>query len=189
MRTLLFMFAAILLPASGPVVASDRGGELTAYIQCVPYARDVSGVQIYGDAHTWWQQAQGLYATGRTPRIGAVMAFPSHRGMRSGHVATVSRVIDTRRILLDHANWSPINGRRGHIEKDALAIDVSPANDWSLVRVWYAPVGDVGNTVWPVSGFIYAEGRTDRAKSHLSKAAKPRRSSPEFVAAFAGLAD
>ena len=96
------------------------------------------------DAHTWWEQAQGRYATGTAPRLGAVMAFRPHRSMQLGHVATVSRVLDTRRVLLDHANWSPINGRRGQVEKDVLAIDVSPANDWSAVRVWYAPLGEVG---------------------------------------------
>ena len=26
------------------------------------------------------------------------------------------------------------------------------------MRVWYAPVGDLGGTVYPVNGFIYADG-------------------------------
>lgn len=29
------------------------------YLQCVPYARQISGIQIYGDAWTWWGQAEG----------------------------------------------------------------------------------------------------------------------------------
>ena len=45
------------------------------YLQCVPYARRVTGVQIYGDAHTWWSQAEGRYAKGSVPKVGAVMAF------------------------------------------------------------------------------------------------------------------
>ena len=64
-------------------------------------------------------------------------------------------------LLLDHANWSPIDGRRGQIERDVLAVDVSPANDWSAVRVWYHPLGALGRTEWPVEGFIYS----DRARS------------------------
>ena len=169
--------------------ANGDSAELPPYLQCVPYARETSGVQIFGDARTWWEQAEGRYARGNVPKVGAVMTFVPTQQMQLGHVATVARVIDRRTVLLDHANWSPIDGRRGQIERDVRAVDVSPANDWSQVRVWYAPVGDVGNTVWPVSGFIYPEGKPDRARSHLAKAAKPRQSSPEFVAAFAGLAD
>ena len=127
--------------------------ELAPYLQCVPYARRVSGVQIYGDAHTWWDQAEGIFARGNRPRPGAVMAFQPHRNMRLGHVAAVSRVIDDRTVLLRHANWSPINGRRGQIEDDVRAVDVSPDNDWSAVRVWYDPFQALGKTAWPVHGF------------------------------------
>jgi hypothetical protein len=35
------------------------------------------------------------------------------------------------------------------------AVDVSDANDWSAVRVWYAPIQGLGTTHWPVDGFIY----------------------------------
>ncbi|MEC9066778.1 MAG: CHAP domain-containing protein [Pseudomonadota bacterium] len=140
-----------------PGRAAQAGNELPPYLQCVPYARQLSGVQIYGDAHTWWDQAAGRYERGNEPRVGAVMAFMPHRSMRLGHVATVSRVIDSRTVLLDHANWSPINGRRGQIERNVKAVDVSPANDWSQVRVWYHPIGDLGTTPWPVHGFIYSE--------------------------------
>ncbi len=43
----------------------------------------------------------------------------------------------------------------GSIEDDVRAVDVSPDNDWSEVRVWYAPIQDLGGTHWPVTGFIY----------------------------------
>lgn len=127
-------------------------------LQCVPYARQVSGIQIYGDAHSWWQQAQGHYARGNRPAIGAVMAFKPHGSMQLGHVAAVSKIVDSRRVLLDHANWSPVNGRRGQIERNVLAEDVSVGNDWSEVRVWYAPIGGLGSTHYPVNGFIYPQG-------------------------------
>lgn len=128
---------------------------LPPYLQCVPYARRVTGVQIYGDAHTWWNQAEGRYARGREPRIGAVMAFRAHGTSRLGHVAAVSRIVDSRTVLISHANWSPIDGRRGQIERNVKAVDVSPNNDWSRVRVWFAPIKALGGTAWPVSGFIY----------------------------------
>lgn len=159
--------AALLLAlVAGPAQAraididdSDAGGaavdNLPPYLQCVPYARQVSGIQIYGDAHTWWDQAEGRYARGDKPRVGAVMAFRPNGNSRLGHVAAVSKVIDSRTVLIRHANWSPINGRRGQIEDNVRAVDVSPENDWSAVRVWYGPSQALGNTHWPLAGFIY----------------------------------
>lgn len=157
----------LLVLASSPANARtididdrDAGGATTdglpPYLQCVPYARQVSGIQIYGDAHTWWDQAEGRYARGYTPKVGAVMAFRPNGNSRLGHVAAVSKVIDSRTVLIRHANWSPINGRRGQIEDNVRAIDVSPDNDWSEVRVWYGPSQALGATRWPLAGFIYA---------------------------------
>ena len=140
-----------------PRGVAASGKELPPYLQCVPYARQLTGVQIYGDAHTWWEQAAGRYERGNVPRVGAVMAFAPHRSMVLGHVAAVSRVIDSRTVLLDHANWSPIDGQRGQVERDVKAVDVSPNNDWSQVRVWYDPIGGLGTTEWPVHGFIYGK--------------------------------
>ena len=172
---------------SGEAPKSD---ELPPYLQCVPYARQLSGVQIYGDARTWWDQAAGRYKRGAAPRVGAVMTFRPSGNMVLGHVAAVSKVVDSRTVLLDHANWSPINGRRGQIERGVKAIDVSPANDWSQVRVWYAPLGDLGTTAWPVAGFIYNE-RDDGAplaRTVLASADRPAISpkpSKAFADAFA----
>jgi surface antigen len=171
--------------------------ELAPYLQCVPYARERSGVQIYGDAWTWWDQAAGRYKRGNTPRPGAVMAFRPYGGMRLGHVAAVARVIDSRTVLLDHANWSPIDGRRGQIERGVMAVDVSAANDWSAVRVWYDPVQKLGTTAWPVAGFIYNE-RDDGARTVLARAdyaaaaagpAMPATPSRRFMQAFTQLAE
>jgi surface antigen len=122
--------------------------------QCAPYARKISGVEIYGNAHTWWGQAAGRYARGNTPRIGAVLSFASSRRMPVGHVAMVSRIVSDREVLLTHANWS----RRGGIETDVRAVDVSAAGDWSSVRVWYGPIGDLGTSANPTNGFIYRDG-------------------------------
>jgi len=139
--------------ACGPGTAGVAG--LSLSLQCVPYAREVSGIKLFGDAHTWWEQAAGHYARGLTPKVGAVMAFKPHGKMVLGHVAMVSEIIDSRTILLRHANWSPINGKTGQIENGVKAVDVSPNNDWSTVRVWFAPLQGLGSTAWPVQGFIY----------------------------------
>ncbi len=158
------LIAVMAVPAGARAIdlddsnAGDAGDiNLPPYLQCVPYARQLTGIQIYGDAHTWWDQAEGRYARGYKPRVGAVMAFRPHGNSRLGHVAAVSKVIDSRTVLISHANWSPINGRRGQIEENVRAIDVSPDNDWSEVRVWYGPSQALGNTNWPLAGFIYAK--------------------------------
>jgi surface antigen len=190
------LVAALYLAASFPVSAESVGmpvRELAPYLQCVPYARALTGIQIYGDAHTWWDQAAGRYDRGKAPRVGAVMAFVPQGSMTLGHVAAVSRVLDSRTVLLDHANWSPINGRRGQVERDVRAVDVSPGNDWSQVRVWYAPVQGIGTTVWPVHGFIYGS-RSQLAGTRLAAVSAPQVApqplsptpSRAFANAFAG---
>jgi surface antigen len=121
--------------------------------QCVPYARAISNVKIHGNAHTWWGQAAGKYARGIAPKAGAVLAFTSTRRMPLGHVAMVSRVVSDREVLLTHANWS----RRGGVERDVRAVDVSPNGDWSMVKVWYGPLGGLGTSANPAHGFIYGD--------------------------------
>jgi surface antigen len=125
--------------------------------QCAPYAREISGIAIRGNANTWWGQAAGRYARGHAPKVGAVLSFEATRRMRVGHVAMVSRVIGDREVLLTHANWS----RRGGIERDVRAIDVSAAGDWSRVRVWYGPQAGLGTSSYPTNGFIYADRASD----------------------------
>lgn len=153
LRVLGFVMA-LALAAPAAAISFDEPAPRYHW-ECVPYARAISGVRIFGDAHTWWDQADGRYRRGNTPRPGAVMAFIPHGNMRLGHVATVSEIIDERTLLITHANWSPIGGRRGQIERDVKVIDVSPFNDWTAVRVWYGPNEALGGTAWPVHGFIY----------------------------------
>jgi len=158
-----FTFDSDAMGTIGDRAVGDRIGD-PPYLQCVPYARDVSGIRIFGDAHTWWDQAAGKYARGNRPKVGAVMSFRPFGNMRLGHVAAVSRVIDSRTVLLRHSNWSPIGGRRGQIEDDVRAFDVSAAGDWSEVRVWFAPLQALGTTHWPLNGFIYSGKAPDGAR-------------------------
>jgi surface antigen len=122
--------------------------------QCAPYARLISGVNIFGNAHTWWTQAVGKYTRGAMPKVGAVMSFASTARMRLGHVAMVSKVVNAREVLLTHANWS----RRGQVETNVRAVDVSDAGDWSRVKVWFSGIGGLGTSSYPVNGFIYGKG-------------------------------
>jgi surface antigen len=184
---------AALGMAAAPALAepaNQTGGELPAYLECAPYVRAITGIQIYGDAYTWWDQAAGRYQRGHTPKPGAVMAFEPHGNMRLGHVAAVSKVIDSRTVLLRHANWSPIDGQRGQVEDDVRAVDVSPDNDWSQVRVWYDPIDALGSTAWPVEGFIYPGKDSRGAITSMQVAAateKPAGPSRDFLAAFGTL--
>lgn len=164
-RTLVGSLAAAAVMAFAPA-----GAIADTYWQCVPFARLISGIQIFGDARTWWQQAAGRYETGFQPQAGAVLCFKPTSRMRLGHVAVVSQVLTDRIVQITHANWSPIEGSRGKVEKDVTVVDVSPNGDWSQVKVWYDPSRDLGGSTYPTHGFIYPDATAKvLAASGLSK--------------------
>lgn len=137
-------------------------------LQCVPFARNESGIEIVGNAWTWWEQAAGVYQRGSAPEPGAVLAFQSNRTMRLGHVAVVSEIVNDREIEIEHANWGP------GIKRDVRVIDVSPSNDWTAVRVALDRNNDSFGDVYPTHGFIY--DRPDRGMmvaSHKPPAPMP----------------
>ena len=122
------------------------------YWQCVPFARMFSGINIYGDALTWWRQAHGRFRTGTRPETGSVLAFQPTRRMNRGHVAVVSEILNDRIIRVTHANWG---GSRGRVEENVTVVDVSRAGDWTAVKVWYNPINALGSSVYPTHGFIH----------------------------------
>lgn len=126
------------------------------YWQCVTFARMFSGINIFGDAWTWWNQAVDRFRTGRAPETGSVLVFRPEGRMTRGHVAVVSEILTDRVIRVTHANWG---GSRGRVEENVTVVDVSGANDWSAVKVWYNPINDLGTTVYPTYGFIYNSAR------------------------------
>src|ERR1044072_1992174 len=156
------------LLAVGLLAFSSAGAQAQDYWQGAAFARLFSGIQIFGDAWTWWQKANGHYAKGFTPQAGAVLVFRPTGAMKLGHVAVVSQVLTDRVIQVTHANWSLINGSRGQIEQNVTVVDVSPEGDWSLVKVWFDPRRDLGTTTYPTYGFIYNKtvgGAGNAAKS------------------------
>lgn len=116
-------------------------------VWCVPFARELSGINLFGNARTWWNQAKGRYARSKEPEVGAVMSFMPTRKNPNGHVAVVSQKLSERQVRLDHTNW-----QRNKVSRGMLAVDVSPANDWSMVRLESTP-GQLG-AQYPVQGFI-----------------------------------
>ncbi|MBY0563631.1 MAG: CHAP domain-containing protein [Hyphomonadaceae bacterium] len=148
-------------PAAPPAWSSDfpfspeappRILDSGSRLQCVPYARRVSGVEIYGNANTWWVQAAGRYPRSSLPAPGAVMVTKGYRDASRGHVAVVTEVVTSRIVRVDHANWL----NQGEISVGVPVMDVSPTNDWSQVRVWHVPGGHWGGRVYEVEGFIHA---------------------------------
>ena len=80
------------------------------------------------------------------------MVFAATKKMKLGHVAFVRRVVSSRELIVDHANWH----RDGNIYLSAPVIDVSANNDWSKVRVFDTRSEQMGSTVYPIKGFVLA---------------------------------
>ena len=119
-------------------------------LQCVPFARENSGIELAGNAGSWWDNASGLYERGARPEVGSILNFRATGRMRMGHVAVVANVISPRHIEIDHANW----GAPGRVSRNIDVVDVSPSNDWTEVRVALSEAETYGS-VYPTYGFIY----------------------------------
>jgi surface antigen len=160
MRAALAMLLLLVLAGCASTPAPQPG--LGEPVSCVPYARARSGIQLQGDAWTWWDTAAGRYDRSTTPRPGSVLVINRTSRMRDGHVAVVTRVVSRREIRVDHANWAS-GAAKGRIATDQRVVDVSPANDWSVVRVWYPRINDLGTTGYPVRGFVHPRTTFARA--------------------------
>lgn len=129
--------------------------QLAHAIECVPYARSRSGIQIFGNADTWWGQAQ---SKGSKPYAGAVMSMPK-QGTTSlsqyGHVAFVASVISSSEIVIDHANW---NAPVGTVFTGVRVRDIS--GNWTRVQIENTPGSGYGSSTYTVDGFIYPLGMT-----------------------------
>ncbi len=137
-------------------------------ISCVPYAREVSGIDVPGNAWQWWYNAEGVYARGDRPEAGSVLAFRANGRMRLGHVAVVSQVINSREVMIDHANWP--GGGWGGVSHGVAVVDVSEANDWSAVRV-QLPNREEFGSVYPTYGFIYNRPDTGKVQASVTRPA------------------
>jgi surface antigen len=178
MRRIEAVLATMCALAAMPAAAETVG-------ECVPFARSMSGIQIFGDAWTWWDRAAGQYARGRAPKVGAVLVFRPTDTMRLGHVAVVSRIVARNIVMVTHANWSRIGGTRGQVERDVTMVDVSPRHDWSAVKVWYDTNVALGGSTYPTFGFVY--GTPDPAAGPGTRTAAPAPNlsgpSPDYIGA------
>jgi hypothetical protein len=147
---------SLALAACG-ISGSGSGVGIRASVECAPFARALTGVSLSGAAADWWHQADGRYTRSPTPEVGSVLVFRRSLRLPSGHVSAVSRVLSRRQILVTSANW--VHGR---VTQDEPVVDVSDNGDWSVVRVWWPPTGQMGVTDYPVYGFI----RPDHPAEH-----------------------
>lgn len=133
-------------------VLQNRGERWT----CVKYVQAVGSVALRGDGWQWWDNAAGIYDRGQAPKPGAVLVLKRTSHLRSGHVAIVSKVLDKRTILVDHANWGWSRDTKGKVHLGMKVVDVSPKNDWSQTRFWFEPGDTLGSRTYPAYGFVYA---------------------------------
>ena len=141
---LLPLICLILVACGGP-----RSVGRAASVECAPFARALTGVPLSGAAADWWWQAEGRLRRARQPEVGSILVFRRSGRLPDGHVAVVSQVVSARRIRVTQANW--VHHR---VTEDQPVIDVSERGDWSEVRVWWAPSGEMGKTDYPTFGFI-----------------------------------
>jgi hypothetical protein len=120
-----------------------------APVECAPFARALTGVSLSGPAADWWQQAEGRYTRTQRPEVGSLLVLRRSGRLPSGHVAVVSQVLSRRQIMVTQANW--VHHR---VTADQPVIDVSDNGDWSAVRVWWPPSGQMGVSDYPAFGFI-----------------------------------
>lgn len=151
-RALALMLLACLSgcgSAGGSRLASSGHGQSYPGIACAPFARELSGIALYGDAASWWTQSDGRYTRGSRPVLGAALVFERESRLPAGHVSVVSRILGSRQIQVTQANWVP-----GELDVDQLVVDTSERNDWTEVRVWWPPVDQLGSHAYLTYGFI-----------------------------------
>ena len=152
MRRFVFRLLPLMCLALAACGGGARSGDAVgrgAAVECAPFARALTGVSLSGAAADWWSQADGRYVRTQTPEIGSVLVLRRSSRLPYGHVAVVSQVMSRRRIMVTQANW--VHHR---VTEDQPVIDVSAAGDWSAVRMWWPPSGQMGAGDYAAFGFI-----------------------------------
>lgn len=134
----------------GDTSRNSAAPQSSSHLQCVPYARAMSGVSLFGDAWTWWQKAAGKYSRSHAPSAGSVMVLYNYAGPKRAHLAVVGSVQSSREIRIDHANWLD----QGNVYTNVPVYDMSTDNDWSDVKVYNPATRDWGTRYYDVQGFI-----------------------------------
>ncbi len=153
------VLAALSVAGCGGGTGGGAALGSSSALECAPFARQVTGIKLYGDAASWWDQAPGLYEQTRRPVEGGVLVFRRSGRLPAGHVSVVVESVSGREIKVTQANW--VHHR---ITRNEPVVDVSAGNDWSRVRVWWAPSKSLGTTTYPTYGFLAPGGTSGRAR-------------------------
>jgi surface antigen len=143
--------------ALGGFSSNNASGHYTLWQpqQCAVYAREVSGIQLHGDANDWWRNANPpRYGRSRYPIPGSVLVLASTSRMPHGHLAVVKCVINRREIDVTQSNWGSGPVSRRAVYESMRVQDISPRNDWSSVHFWNYQSNSFGFP-YAVRGFIY----------------------------------
>ena len=122
--------------------------------QCVPFARRMSGIELRGDAYSWWDKASPAYERGHYPLEGAVLVLSRTKKLPRGHLAVVTNVINQRFIEVAHSNWGNDKESRSVVYEAMRVEDISTKNNWSQLRFWNHEADQFGFP-YPARGFIY----------------------------------
>jgi hypothetical protein len=153
---------ALAILVAGTVFAQEAKAQ-----SCVFWVRQLTDIEVRGDAWRWWDNAAGSYERSSRPSVGSVLVFRRASGLRQGHVSTVSRVVDRRTIEVDHS-WLADN----RLYRGMRVVDVSPRNDWTRVRVWHPGIDELGTTAYPTYGFVHPhEPRPDLLRARIPETA------------------
>lgn len=141
----------LVLPLLLAACAGGRGS-WNGSVQCAPYAREHSAVNLRGAAASWWGEAQGQYNRTSSP-CGGCAGVSIYRQAAIGPCFCGQT----------GAKFPPCAGGSrklgaGEVTHRAPVVDVSPNNNWTRVRVWWSPIHAMGKTVYPVYGFIEPTG-------------------------------
>jgi hypothetical protein len=146
--------------ASGPrlaktAAAPSRADGLPPPTQCALFAREFTGINIRGDAWSWWNLATTQqYPHSDVPKAETILVLRATPQLKLGHVGIVKKVIGPREILITHANWGNDDPTRRIVHDSTAVVDVSPDNDWTQLRFFNAPAHAFGK-VYAAYGFIY----------------------------------
>ena len=154
-----FLVFVALLVSGCSTLTHFSDGNASGYRQfsreeCVPYARRISGINLRGDAYTWWGAAAGKYARGHTPENGSILVLAKTKKLKHGHLAVVTSQRGPREIDVSHTNWGNDWLSRRVTYESVRVQDASPNNDWSSVRFWNIETEMFGFP-YPAYGFIY----------------------------------
>ena len=154
---LFLLLRSLRLRGRTPARAGDYvGGSVAVKVCPIAAARSVVSASR-APRPIWRSQADGRYARGSAPAVGSALVFPplrsaAGRPRRRGLAGDgAAEILVTQAQLVHH-----------RVSEDQPVIDVSAANDWSVVRVWWPPVGQIGVSDYPAYGFISSTGRVTR---------------------------